>query len=68
MYEMGWEHLDDLRQLKPNSHMLKHILDRHGSDKLDTIEFRIKVLKLHKSVFERQIDKAVTIQRGQITT
>ena len=28
-YERGWEHLNDLSQLKKTSHMLKHIVATH---------------------------------------
>ena len=29
LYERGVEHINDMEQLKPGSHMLKHILESH---------------------------------------
>ena len=48
-YERGLEHVNDCEQLKPGSHMLKHVLDKHGGQQPGETEFRMRVLKYHKS-------------------
>ena len=45
--------------------MLKHIVDVHGGEHLDKIDFRMKVLEFHKSAFERQISESVRIQNNR---
>lgn len=61
-YERGWEHLNDLTQLKSTSHMLKHIVGEHPGMDLSEVEFGMKVLKYTQSSFERQIRESVVIQ------
>ena len=61
-YERGLEHVNDCEQLKPGSHMLKHVLDKHDGQQPGEIEFRMRVLKYHKSAYERQVHEAVMIQ------
>ena len=61
-YERGWEHLNDLAQLKSTSHMLKHIVGEHPEMDLSEVEFGMKVLKYTQSSFERQIRESVVIQ------
>ena len=49
-YERGSEHLADMRLIKPGSHLLKHVLDKHEGETLDEVDFRMKVvndLQLH---------------------
>ena len=64
VYERGWEHLNDLQTLKSDSHMLKHIIDKH-SDVLDhsEIKFGIRVIQHTRSSFERQVLESVKIQQ-----
>jgi hypothetical protein len=52
-YERGFEHLNDIKRLKPSSHMLKHLID---------VEFRMEVLSFSCMAYERQIMEAVEIQ------
>ena len=66
-YERGSEHQSDVTQLKPGSHILKHYLDKHENESLETIreKFCMKVIKFHKSAYNRQIHESVTIQMNR---
>ena len=66
-HERGNEHLDDIRQLKPSSHLLKHLLDKHEEENFDDIDFRMEVIKFSRSAFERQIMESVIIQNRRMT-
>ena len=46
--------------------MLKHAVDRHEGEDVKAVEFRMKVLKFHRSSFERQVSEAVAIQSIRI--
>ena len=37
-------------------------MDKHEGEKIPDIEWRMKVLKFHKSSFERQVSESVSIQ------
>ena len=63
MYERSREHVADMQQLKPSSHLLKHIVDKHENENPAEIEFGIKVIKFTRSSFERQILESVVIQQ-----
>ena len=65
-YERGLEHLRDLAELKKDSHMLKHFFSEHEGEKIEEMEFGIRVVKTHKTAFNRQISKSVTIQPERI--
>ena len=43
-YERGWEHKDDIRQLKPSSHLLKHLVDKHEGSDFSQIDLRMEIL------------------------
>ena len=58
-YERGWELQADCDQSKPGSHMLKHIIDKHGGKQPGEVKFKMRAVKFHKSEFERQLQKAV---------
>ena len=64
-YERGYEHLMDMRQISKGSHILKHLVDKHEGENIDKIDFRMKVIKFHKSSFERQIHESVLIQSNR---
>ena len=64
-YERLWEHQHQLEQLSPESHMLKHIVERHPEEKIEDIEFRAKIIKYTRSAFERQIRESVLIQENK---
>ena len=64
-YERGWEHQGDCDQLKPGSHMLKHIIDKHGGKQPGEVQFKMRAIKFHRSAFERQIQEAVMIQANR---
>ena len=61
-HERGGEHVYDMKNLSIASHMLKHVVDKHEGEKIPEIEWRMKVLKFHKSSFERQVNESVSIQ------
>ena len=63
-YERGKEHLGDRRSLSLRSHMLKHAVDMHGGMAPEEVEFRMKVLKYHKSAFERQVSESIKIRNN----
>ena len=62
-YERGGEHLRDLNDHDPGSHLLKHVIKYHMSDP-DNVEFRMKILTSHFTAFNRQITEAVKINRN----
>ena len=57
------EHLADLKNLSPTSHLLKHILDRHDEEEVESIRFGIRIVKYTRTPFERQILESVKIQQ-----
>ena len=61
VFERGFEHENDLENLRKDSHMLKHVLDMHEEDN-EKIEFGIRVIKFTRSSFERQILESCLIQ------
>ena len=61
-FKGGSEHLADMRTIKPGSHLLKHVLDKHEGETLEDVDFRMRVVKYHKSPFERQVHESVLIQ------
>ena len=63
VYERSREHLSDMEQLKPCTHLLKHLLDVHEGEERSEIQFGIKVIKYTRSSFERQILESVIIQQ-----
>ena len=63
-YERGRQHLMDVAQLKPGSHILKHYLDCHEDEAdLDNITFGMKIRSTCRSAFERQVLESVIIQQ-----
>ena len=51
-----------VKQLHTSSHMLKHILEEHGEDEIDNVEFGAKVIRYTRNAFERQVIESVIIQ------
>ena len=45
--------------------MLKHLFEKHGEEDFDKIKFRMKILRFHRSPFERQIHESVSIQNNR---
>ena len=64
-YERGANHLYDRKSLDTGSHMLKHSVESHDGVDPETVTFHMRVIKYHKSSFERQINEAVTIQQNK---
>ena len=51
--------MEGLRKGQEDSHMFKHKLMEHPDE---AVNFRMKILKKHKSAFERQVTEAVLIE------
>ena len=64
-FERGANHTYDRKNLDLGSHMLKHSIEHHEGADPEDVTFHMKVLKYHKSSFERQIDEAVKIQHNR---
>ena len=62
-FERGVEHYKDLEFTRPNSHMLKHAVIHHPDLDPRMIDFRMKILSIHQTAFERQIREAVMIHK-----
>ena len=65
-YERGLEHGRDLEEMKKESHMLKHFFTHHEGEKLECMEFGMRMVKAHRSAFNRQISESVEIQHQKI--
>ena len=65
-YERGLEHLRDYEDLKADSHMLKHFLDKHEDEIMEEVVFGMKVIKTARSAFERQVAESVMIQSNKM--
>ena len=61
-YERGLEHLRDYTELKKESHMLKHYLDKHEKEDMENVKFGMRIIKKARSAFERQVSESVQIQ------
>ena len=67
-YERLWEPQRALKQLSPDSHMLKHIVAVHGEEEIEEIEFHAKIIKYTRTAFERQIRESTLIQESRETS
>ena len=65
-YERGLEHQKDLQDLKMDSHMLKHFFNSHEGEDLRDMEFEMRLVKTHRTAFNRQISESVEIQNQKI--
>ena len=63
IYERAIEHQNDMEQLKPGSHFLKHLVDVHEKDEKENVRFGVKVIQFTRSSFERQVLESVIIQK-----
>ena len=41
IYERALEHQNAVEQMQPDSHMLKHILDKHEGEEIEEIKFGV---------------------------
>ena len=64
-FERSNEHLNDMHQIKPTSHLLRHILDRHGGENMNEVRFGMKIIQHTRSSFERQLLESVCIQQNR---
>ena len=62
-FERGWEHLDTLARLSKESHMLRHVVDKHEGQDLGEVVFGMRILSHARSAFERQIREAIKIEK-----
>ena len=65
VFERGHEHLSDVLNLSQKSHILRHYVESHSGEDLDTIRFNMKVIRFTKTAFERQILESVLIQENR---
>ena len=56
VYERGSEHNRDRVKWEKGSHMLKHIVMEHEGEDESEIKFRMRIVRTHRSSFERQIN------------
>ena len=64
IYERAYEHSMGVDSLHSGSYMLKHNIDMHEGEELDTTRFGVKVLKFTRTSFERQILESVKLQEN----
>ena len=62
-FERGHEHLEKLANLNSNSHMLRHMLDKHEGVDFKDVQWGMFIVEYKRSAFERQIQEAVTIEK-----
>jgi hypothetical protein len=60
-YERGKEHYADIGQLKPLSHMLKHLVDLHETEDFSKADFRMEIITFSRSAYDCQVMEAVQI-------
>ena len=66
-FERGNEHLNDYKVKKEDSHMFKHFCDEHSSE-VTRPEFKMRVLKCHKTPLYRQVHEAILIAQNEPIT
>ena len=59
MYERGLEHLRDLKELKADSHMLKHFFEHHHEEEFASMKFGARIVKSARTAFNRQVCESV---------
>ena len=64
-YERGREHIEQFRNMRDQSHLLKHYLQWHKDMDIEEMEVGMKVRSTFKSAIERQISEAVAISRAE---
>ena len=64
-FERGLEHSNDCRLFSTSSHFLKHYLDRHTDDEIESVKMRMRMMKQQRSAYQRQIHESVAIQKLQ---
>ena len=63
-FERSQEHKNDMHQLKPSSHMLRHVLDMHEGEPIAGIRFGIEIVRFTRTSWERQMLESVIIQQS----
>ena len=57
-FERLKEHQSDMRQLKVNSHMLRHIVEKHEGQNYEEVTFGVRIVRTARTSFERQITES----------
>ena len=65
IYERGLEHDRDWKELKKDSHMVKHFFDVHEEEEAEEMEFGMRIVNACRSAFNRQISESVEIQNNK---
>ena len=63
-FERYKEHLEDFRNIRVKSHILKHYPESHRDIDLDDLEVKMKILKKYRTSFERQIGESIWINHN----
>ena len=65
VFERAWEHENSRNKLHTDSHMLKHILDKHSDKNMKEIEFGIKVLKYMRTSHNWILESVIIQQENK---
>ena len=60
-FERYREHMNDYKDIKAGSHILKHYLESHRDIKMEELETKMRIIKKYKNSFERQIGESIWI-------
>ena len=63
-FERYKEHLEDFRNIRVKSHILKLYLESHRDIDLEDLEVKMKILKKYRTSFERQIGESIWINHN----
>ena len=58
------EHVRDFNNLSKKSHILKHYLECHKDVTMEKMEMSVRIVRRHKTSFERQIGESVEINHN----
>ena len=64
-YERSLEHLRDYKEMKLDSHLLKHFLEHHKEEEMEEVEFGTRIVQEYRTAFDRQIGESVEINKNK---
>ena len=64
-YERSLEHQRDFKEMKLDSHILKHFLEHHKEEEMEDIEFGTRIIQEYRTAFDRQIGESVEINKNK---
>ena len=67
-YEHGFKHQNDITQLNPSSHMLKHLIDCHKEENWQKNGFLMEIIDFFRRANECQIMESVQIQHYRLNS